>query len=267
MSQRTIQLVGILNVTPDSFSDGGRYRTVSAAVRHGLTMIQAGASVIDIGGESSRPGAEPVSLAEELRRVIPVITALRKKTTIPISIDTYKPTVAALALAAGATWVNDITGLRNPEMQSIVAQAHCPVIIMHMQGAPRTMQHRPYYRHVIQDIDHFFSQQITAAVRAGIHRSQIILDPGLGFGKTITHNLTILTQLEKFKHFRLPILIGASRKSMIEKITDAATEQRLPGTLALHWTAVQHGATLLRVHDVSEHAQFLTMMRAVDSAR
>lgn len=262
MSKHTIQLVGILNVTPDSFSDGGSYRTVASAVRRGLTMIQEGAAVIDIGGESSRPGAKPVALAEELRRVIPVIQALRKKTKAPISIDTYKPAVAALALTAGATWVNDITGLRDPAMRAVVAQTKCRVIIMHMQGTPGTMQRRPQYQNVIKDIDQFFSQQIAMALKAGIQRSQLILDPGIGFGKTVDHNLTILNHLEDFKHHHVPILVGASRKSMITKLTGAA-DDRLAGTLMLHWHAVIHGATWLRVHDVREHQQFLKIMVAL----
>lgn len=270
MSQHTIQLVGVLNVTPDSFSDGGRYRTVTAAVRHGLDMVREGATVIDIGGESSRPGAPPIPQAKELRRVIPVIKALHKKTAAPISIDTYKPAVAAAALDAGATWVNDITGLRDPHMRAVVARAKCRVILMHMQGTPGTMQRQPRYHNVVREIDQFFKRQIAAATSSDIKRSQIILDPGIGFGKTVTHNLTILNQLEAFEHFHLPILIGASRKSMIEKmIGPTAPRDRLPGTLALHWLAVQHGATWLRVHDVAEHHQFfkiISTQRALSSS-
>lgn len=236
---------------------------MAAAVRRGLTMIQEGAAVIDIGGESSRPGAKPIPLAEELRRVIPVIQALRKKTKAPISIDTYKPEVATQAVAAGATWVNDITGLRDPAMRAVVAKAKCRVIIMHMQGTPGTMQRRPQYQNVIKDIDQFFSQRIAAALKAGVQHSQLILDPGIGFGKTVDHNLTILNHLEDFKHHHVPMLVGASRKSMIAKLTGAATDDRLAGTLMLHWHAVVHGATLLRVHDVQAHHQFLKIMAAL----
>lgn len=256
-------MVGIVNVTPDSFSDGGRFTTVRAAVRQAVQLITDGADVIDIGGESTRPRAKPVPLAEELRRVIPVIQALRKKTHTPISIDTYKPLVAATALAAGATWVNDSTGVRDPAMRAIVARARCPVILMHMQGMPGTMQRRPRYHDVINDINDFFRTQIAAAVKAGIHRSHIILDPGIGFGKTVQHNLEILSRLGEFKKWRLPILIGASRKSFIGKLTNGAVGERLPGTLAAHLIAVQHGATLLRVHDVAAHKQALTIAHQI----
>lgn len=254
--------MGVLNVTPDSFSDGERYGTPRAAVRRALEMIEEGADVIDIGGESTRPGAKPVSLAEELHRVIPVITALRKKRNIPISIDTYKPAVAVAALTAGATWVNDITGLRNPLMRQIVARAKCHVIVMHMQGMPGTMQRRPRYHDVISDISAFFRRQISAATRAGIKRSQMILDPGIGFGKTVEHNLEILRRLHEFQQFHLPILIGASRKSFIGKLTGGDVTERLPGTLVAHLIAIQHGATLLRVHDVAAHTQALTLLSA-----
>lgn len=261
-------LMAILNVTPDSFSDGGRYKTVRAAVKRARQMIADGADIIDIGGESSRPGAAPVSVAEELRRVVPVIKALRKISGIPISIDTYKPEVAAVALTLGATMVNDISGLRNPLMRQVIAQAKCDIVIMHMPafaraaagklGSPLTVHKSKYqYKDVAKDIKKFFQQQIKLALKAGIKRNKIILDPGIGFGKTVQDNLNILNNLNIFTTLGFPILIGASRKSFIGKLTGAAVKDRLPGTLAVHLAAVQNGATILRVHDVAEHRQFL----------
>src|SRR3989338_2987760 len=246
----TVKLMGILNVTPYSFSDGGRYSTATLAVRRALEMVNEGASVIDIGGESSRPGAKPVAVQTELKRVIPVITALRRKSRIPISIDTSKPEVAEAALRAGATWVNDITGLRHPAMRTIVARYRSTVVIMHNSR----------YRDVAQDIRQFFQTQLTVAQKSGIKRKQIILDPGIGFGKTVQQNVTIIRQLHKLKTLGYPILIGASRKSFIGKLTGADVDHRLPGTLAAHMVAVKNGATWLRVHDVAEHQQFFTLL-------
>ncbi len=251
---QTVQLMAILNLTPDSFSDGGKYPSTISAVQHALRMIKEGASVIDVGGESSRPGSRPVAAATELKRVLPVITALRKKTTTPISIDTYKPAVAAAALDAGASWVNDIDGLRDPEMRQLVANRNCPVIMMHRQANPR-------YHDVVLDIKKFFRQQIKLALAAGIKKKNIMLDPGIGFGKTVEHNLEILVRLGEFKTLGCPILIGASRKSFIGKLTGAEVQDRLPGTLAAHLIAVHHGATWLRVHDVAAHQQYLTINR------
>lgn len=246
--------MGILNITPDSFSDGGKYRSISQAVQHALRMIKEGASVIDIGGESSRPGSKSVSVATELKRVIPVIKALRKKTAISISIDTYKPVVAKAAVAAGANWINDIDGLRNPDMRQLVANRSCPVVIMHQQTESR-------YHDVVLDIKKFFQQQIKLALAAGIKPKNIILDPGIGFGKTVKHNLEILRRVDEFKKLGYPILVGASRKSFIGKSTGAEIADRLPGTLAAHLIAVENGATWLRVHDVAAHVQCLTVYR------
>lgn len=286
-------LMGILNVTPDSFSDGGSYARPQQAVRRAMEMIEAGASIIDIGGESSRPGAKPVSVAEELRRVVPVIQALRKKIdarpktraknqakkNIPhshisplvpplISIDTYKPVIAAVALRLGADIVNDITGLRDPAMRQVVNQEKCPVILMHMLGDPQTMQSHPRYKNVVTDISRYFRDQIKLAEKSGIQPEQIILDPGIGFGKTVQHNFNILAGVSKFKQ-TFPqhlFLIGASRKSFIGALTGATTEDRLPGTLAAHLTAVKGGADILRVHDVIEHAQALQLHTALEQS-
>lgn len=253
--------MGVVNVTPDSFSDGGHYLRPPAAVAQALRLVAEGADCIDIGGESSRPGATKVSEAEELHRVLPVIKALRKKTNVAISIDTYKPNVAAAALKAGATWINDITGLAHPAMRALVAATGCTVVLMHMQGYPQTMQQHPRYTDVVQDIIKFFAGRIALARAAGIKQRQIILDPGIGFGKTVAHNLEIIRRLAEFKQLRLPVLVGASRKSFIGKLTDAPVTERLPGTLVVHGLAVHNGATWLRVHDVAAHRQYLTVDR------
>lgn len=256
-----VRLMGVINTTPDSFSDGGLWLRPAAAVRQALRLIAEGADCIDIGGESSRPGAAQVSVATELRRVVPVIKELRKKTSVPISIDTYKPAVAEAALKAGANWVNDITGLADPVMRQLVAKARCMVIIMHMQGTPQTMQQKPHYRDVVNDIARFFRKRLALAHAAGIKHKNIILDPGIGFGKTVVHNLEIIQRLGELKTFRLPLIIGASRKSFIGKLTGAAVADRLPGTLAVHGIAVANGATWLRVHDVAAHKQYLSIRR------
>ncbi|EKD76094.1 MAG: hypothetical protein ACD_43C00226G0002 [uncultured bacterium] len=253
----SIKLMGIVNVTPDSFSDGGKFMHTQTAVKQALQLLAEGAACIDIGGESSRPGAANVSETEELRRVLPVIKALRRQTKTLISIDTYKPNVAAAALQAGANCVNDITGLADQAMRQLIAKTGCPVVLMHMQGTPRTMQKRPYYKDVVRDICDFFTERLALARSADIARKQIILDPGIGFGKSVKHNLEIIRRLGEFKKFRLPILVGASRKSFIGKLTSADVTQRLPGTLAAHNSAVQNGATWLRVHDVAAHKQYL----------
>lgn len=261
-------LMGILNVTPDSFSDGGHFTNTRSAVKHAEAMISAGATIIDIGGESSRPGAKAISVVQELQRVVPVIKALVKKPrTWKISIDTYKPEVAAIALALGVDMVNDISGLRDPLMRKVVAQAQCPVILMHMSGTPGTMQKHPRYKNVVAEIITFFKKQIDLAKRSGIKPSNIILDPGIGFGKTVQHNLKILRNLKKIKRAfpKHQLLIGASRKSFIGKLTGTETkaDNRLAGTLAVHLWAAQQGANILRVHDVAEHMQALMLQRSL----
>ncbi|MDP3970084.1 MAG: dihydropteroate synthase [bacterium] len=258
-------IMGILNVTPDSFSDGGKFTSTQAAVKQALTMIKQGAMIIDIGGESSRPGAKPVNVALELSRIVPVIKSLRKKSDILISIDTYKPEVAAVALQIGANIVNDISGLRDPLMIKVIATENCPVVLMHMQGTPGDMQKNPRYKNVVKDISKFFKKQINFAKKAGIDPTQIILDPGIGFGKTLQHNLDILDNIDAFKK-TFPnhlLLVGASRKSFIQKISGTDTADRLPGTLASHFLALQQGADILRVHDVAEHNQLIKMHQAI----
>ena len=259
--------MGILNVTPDSFYDGGEYTTVEQAVEQAHHMVTAGATIIDIGGESSRPGSEPVSEEEELARVLPVIEGIRASehpelNNVLISVDTYKPAVAQFALNAGANIVNDISGLQDPLMRQVVAKYGCPVIIMHMQGTPGNMQQNPTYENVVTEVTEFFKTQIKLAREAGIAKEQIILDPGIGFGKADEHNIALLNHIKAFTKLDCPVLIGASRKSMIGRLTGATEEaDRLPGTLAIHWHALQQGASMLRVHDVAEHKQILELYK------
>ncbi|MSU75473.1 MAG: dihydropteroate synthase [Candidatus Magasanikbacteria bacterium] len=242
-------IMGILNVTPDSFSDGGEFNNPDQAVEHALRMVEEGADIIDIGGESTKPGSEPVNEKEELNRVMPVIERLVQKTDVPISIDTYKPAVAEAALKAGAKILNDVTGLTNPGMIAVATKFKCPVIIMHMQAKPKTMQAEPQYKDVINDIKTFFKKQIIKAKAAGI--TEIILDPGIGFGKTLEHNLIILKRLHEFTYLGYPLLVGPSRKSFIGKLTgDTLPNDRLEGTIASVVTARLHGAAIVRVHDV-----------------
>ena len=262
-------VMGILNVTPDSFHDRGRYGQLYGAVERAKEMAAQGAGIIDIGGESTRPGSESVSLDEELGRVIPVIEAVAPELDVPISVDTSKAGVAGAALAAGAGMINDVTALRgDPEMAAVIAQAGCPVCLMHMLGEPRTMQHKPQYEDVVKDIKHFFEKRIGAATAAGIRRANIILDPGIGFGKTLEHNLEIIRRLDEFLELGLPLMIGASRKRFIGMITGKEdTEDRLPGTLAATVMAFMKGASIFRVHDVAENVQALQVAAAIAGSK
>ncbi len=262
--QRTA-VMGILNVTPDSFYDGGRYAQTEAAVRRALQMVEEGADVLDIGGESTRPGSQPVPEEEELRRVLPVIEAVRERTDVPISIDTTKSRVAEQALQAGACMVNDISGLGfDPRMAEVVARHGALCCIMHIQGTPQTMQQNPQYEDVVRDISCYFEERLALAERAGIPRENIWLDPGIGFGKTVEHNLEILRRLREFTAFGLPILIGTSRKSFIGKILgNLPPEERLEGTGATVAIAIMNGANAVRVHDVREMARVARMTDAV----
>jgi dihydropteroate synthase len=256
--------MGVLNVTPDSFSDGGRYLRVDRALAHAEAMTEAGADLIDIGGESTRPGAPAVSLDDELRRVIPVIERVAARCRVPISIDTSKAEVARRAIEAGAAMINDVTALRgDPAMAGVAAQAGVPVVLMHMQGTPRTMQRRPRYRALMDDLLRFFRERIAAAVAAGIDRRRIILDPGIGFGKTLAHNLEILRRLDIPARLGRPILVGPSRKSFLGKLTGEPVGQRLEGTAAAVTAAVLHGAQLVRVHDVAEMARVVRVADAI----
>jgi dihydropteroate synthase len=262
-------VMGVINVTPDSFYDGGKRFDSARAVADGFEMIDSGAEILDIGGESTRPGAQPVSLDEELRRVLPVIRELRKESDVPISIDTYKEAVARAALDAGADIVNDISALRfDPAMAALVAREGVPLILMHMQGVPRTMQREPHYRDVVGEVRDFLAERVRSANQAGIAQEQIIIDPGIGFGKTLTHNLALLKNLQSLKSLGQPLLIGVSRKAFIGKILNAAApEERLEGSLAAAVASALTGANILRVHDVSETVRALRVADAIRLGR
>ena len=255
-------IMGILNCTPDSFSDGGQFSNQAQAVTHASQMIQDGATIIDVGGESSRPGAQPVSEDEELARVLSVIEKLAPQTII--SIDTTKAIVAQKALKAGAQIVNDITALRgDTRMAGIVAEAYCPVVLMHMQETPQTMQEAPAYTDIMSELSYFFEERIEFALKSGIAEEKIILDPGIGFGKTTEHNLTILNCLEQLQIFGRPIMLGTSRKSVIGNILNASTSDRLEGTAATVCLGVFKNAKIIRVHDVQAMSRVIKMTEAI----
>ncbi len=244
-------VMGIVNVTPDSFSDGGQFLDTAAAVAHAEQLVEEGADILDIGGESTRPGAEPVDPETESRRVVPVIEALASKVRVPISIDTSKAIVARRALEAGASIINDVTALRaDPEMRTVAAHSGVPVILMHMKGTPRTMQQNPTYDDLMGEIIGHLRASMAIAIRAGVKEEQLIVDPGIGFGKTLAHNLEIMRRLAELRSLGRPILIGTSRKSMIGAILDVPPPQRLFGTAATLAFGIQRGAHVLRVHDV-----------------
>lgn len=251
-TRRTL-IMGIINVTPDSFFDGGRRLEAAAAVAAGVAMIASGADILDVGGESTRPGAAPVSEEEEMARVLPVVRGLRARIGAPISIDTYKASVARAALEEGADIVNDISALRfDPGMAALVAAEKVPLILMHMQGTPRTMQQDPQYRDVVREVRDFLAAQLYAALEAGVAQEAVIVDPGIGFGKTVEHNLELLRGLPALAALGQPLLVGASRKTFIGKILGAEPADRLEGSLAAAVAAVLGGANILRVHDVAE---------------
>jgi len=256
--------MGVLNITPDSFSDGGLYATPEAAVARGLKLIADGADILDLGGESTRPGSDPVSADEEMHRVLPVIAELRKQSDILMSIDTTKAEVARSALDAGADIINDISAGRfDQAMLDLAAEREVPIILMHMQGNPKTMQKNPYYADLLPEILTFFEQRIAAAVSRGIPRDRIIIDPGIGFGKRQEDNLSLLKNLQVLDTLGLPILIGISRKSFIGRILGDPPDQRLEGTIASALISVLHGAHILRVHDVAPVKKALTVAEAI----
>lgn len=256
LTKKTL-VMGIVNVTPDSFSDGGRFAQTEVAVEHGLRLAEEGADILDIGGESTRPGSDPVTLEEELRRVIPVIERLRAATSAAISIDTLKAEVARQAVAAGAEIINDITALEgDPAMAEAAARSGAGVVLMHMQGTPRTMQRDPRYEDVVGEIRHYLAQRMAAAEAAGIAPEQIALDPGIGFGKTLKHNLEIFRRLGELLELGRPVLIGPSRKGFIGKLLGGApVEERVEGTAAAVTAAILGGSRIVRVHDVREMAR------------
>jgi dihydropteroate synthase len=262
-ARRTV-IMGILNVTPDSFYDGGRRSEPTRAIAAGVEMVRSGAEVLDVGGESTRPGARPVDEAEELDRVLPVIRGLRREVAVPISIDTYKAGVARSALDAGADIVNDISALRfDPALVSLVAAEDVPVILMHMQGKPQTMQSEARYNDVVREVRDFLAAQLYEAMDAGIAAERIILDPGIGFGKTLEHNLQLLRGLPTLAALGQPLLVGASRKAFIGRILNLDPEHRLEGSLAAAVAALLGGANLLRVHDVAETCRAARLADAI----
>lgn len=256
--------MGVLNVTPDSFSDGGQFIRVESAVAHGRAMLGRGARILDVGGESSRPGAQPVSEAEERARVVPVIEGLRRVTEAWITIDTVKPSVAAAAMAAGADGINDITGLRDPEMREVAIASGAAVVIMHMQGTPRTMQERPGYLDVVAEVRAFLQSQVERAVQEGMERERIALDPGIGFGKTLEHNLALLRALPVLVALGQPVLLGVSRKSFLGRVLQLPEAgDRDAATAALSCWARARGVLLHRVHDVQRNEEALRMGEAI----
>ncbi|MCP4957021.1 MAG: dihydropteroate synthase [Photobacterium aquimaris] len=248
----TPQVMGIVNITPDSFSDGGKYNQLDSALHHVKSMVEAGTAIIDIGGESTRPGAADVSIEQELARVIPVIEAIRQRFDCWISIDTSKAQVMTEAVNAGADLINDVRALQEPGAIVAAAKANVPICLMHMQGQPRTMQADPNYVDLITDVNHFFHQRIQVCEKQGISRQQLVLDPGFGFGKTMAHNYQLLAQFEQFHQFGLPLLAGMSRKSMVSKLLDKPAVDCLAGSLACATVAAMKGAQIIRVHDVQE---------------
>ena len=260
------RVMGILNLTPDSFSDGGRFIEPQRAIDQALQMQADGAAIIDIGGESTRPGAGDVSTVDELARVIPVIEALAPQLTIPISIDTSKPEVMQAAVAAGAGMINDVYALRRPGALEAAASLNVPVCLMHMQGEPRSMQQQPQYRDVLGEVGAFLCQQVRRCELAGISRDRLLLDPGFGFGKTLEHNLHLLKHLSALQLDGLPLLVGMSRKSMIGQLLNCAVDERLFGSIALATLAAWQGAHIIRVHDVRATVDALCMVNAVRRA-
>ena len=256
-------VMGILNVTPDSFSDGGRFNRVEHAVGHAMRMQQEGADIIDIGGESTRPGANAVTVDEELERVIPVIRAFRQHSSLPISIDTSKPVVMRAAVTEGANMVNDVNALQAEGAVETCAELAVPVCLMHMQGEPRTMQQDPQYNDVVKDVAAYLQQRSIECIESGIHRNNIVIDPGFGFGKTLRHNLDLLNRLESISELELPVLVGISRKSMLGAILDRPVSERLYAGIAAAVIAYNKGARLFRVHDVAPTRDALAVCDAL----
>ena len=255
--------MGVLNITPDSFSDGGDFFSLEHALARGREMAAAGAAIIDVGGESTRPGAAPVSAAEEIRRVTPVISALHRELSIPISIDTSKADVMRAAVDAGAGLINDVRALREPGALTAAVELHVPVCLMHMQGEPRTMQMAPGYIDVVAEVRDFLLSRVAACESAGIDRCCLLIDPGFGFGKDLHHNLTLMRRLPELVEPGLPLVTGVSRKSMIGNILDKPAEQRLFGSVALASLAAWHGSLLIRAHDVAASVDAVNVINAV----
>ena len=265
---RPMVVMGVVNTTPDSFSDGGHFLDNDMATDHGLRLADEGAEIIDIGGESTRPGSEPVSVKEEMRRVLPVIERLAKRCEAVISIDTQKPAVAKAGLDAGASIVNDIAANRqSTEMWQVVAEARAGYVCMHMQGTPQTMQTEPHYDDVLQEVGDFFSERLTRLAEHGVNSEQVALDPGIGFGKELEHNIKLLSGIHQLIISGRPLLIGASRKSFIGKLLGTPSNERLPASLACAVCAAAEGAHIVRVHDVAETVQAVRMAEALSGNR
>ncbi|MGA2800884.1 MAG: dihydropteroate synthase [Verrucomicrobiota bacterium] len=261
---RPALVMGVVNITPDSFSDGGKYFDTNAAVARALELVAQGAEILDIGGESTRPGARPVNEAEELRRVIPVIEKLAAKVKIPLSIDTVKPSVAHAALQAGASIVNDVAANRDDDaMRRVVAECQAGYVCMHAQGSPQTMQENPVYADVVREVGDFLRDRLKKLNACGVFADQVVLDVGIGFGKTVEHNLQLLANLHRFTTMARPLLIGVSRKSFIGKLSGADLNERLPASLACACLAIQSGAHIIRAHDVAETVQAVRMTETV----
>ncbi|UHM92840.1 dihydropteroate synthase [Rahnella victoriana] len=261
------QVMGILNVTPDSFSDGGRHNTLDLALRHAQAMVDAGATILDIGGESTRPGAAEVSEDEELARVVPVVEAIARRFDVWISVDTSKASVIREAANAGMHLINDIRSLQEPGALQAAAETGLPVCLMHMQGDPKTMQQSPHYDNVVAQVDQYFVEQIARCVNAGIPKNKLLLDPGFGFGKNLEHNYQLLARLAEFHHFGLPLLVGMSRKSMVGQLLHVSPEKRVTGSVACAVIAAMQGAQIVRVHDVKETGEAMRIVEATLSAR
>ena len=263
LSFETPAVMGVLNVTPDSFSDGGRFADCDAAVSHAEVMANAGAALIDIGGESTRPGADAVTEQQELDRVIPVVEAVRGRIDLPISVDTSKPGVMRAAAAAGAALINDIRALREPGALDAAAATGVPVCLMHMQGQPRTMQANPHYQDVTAEVTNFLQERLAVCAGAGIGRDRLLIDPGFGFGKTVRHNVELLANLRQLAAIGPPLLVGLSRKSSLGVLTGREVDERLPASLAAAVVAVMHGARIVRAHDVAETVDAIKIVAAV----
>jgi dihydropteroate synthase len=257
-------VMGILNVTPDSFSDGGRFFSAGDALSQGLAMVREGAAIIDIGGESTRPGSDTVPLDEELRRVLPVLDALHERIGVPISVDTVKAEVVRRALAAGASLINDVSALRmDEEMVEVVAEAGCPICLMHMQGQPKTMQDEPHYENVVDEVLRFLEERMVFALEHGVREDQLMIDPGIGFGKTVDHNLSLLRHLDRFVELGRPVVLGASRKRFLGAVLGAEPGDRVIGTVATTVVGLLAGAHVFRVHDVGPNFEALRVGLAV----
>ncbi|AMG57307.1 dihydropteroate synthase [Pantoea vagans] len=260
-------VMGILNVTPDSFSDGGKHNALVDALTHTNEMVNAGATIIDVGGESTRPGADEVSVEEELERVIPVVDAIAQRFEVWISVDTSKADVIREAARVGAHIINDVRSLSEPGSLEAAAATGLPVCLMHMQGEPRTMQQAPVYENILSEVDTYFAQQIARCEAAGMKKEQLILDPGFGFGKNLSHNYELLAHLSDFHHFGLPLMVGMSRKSMIGQLLNVGPSQRLTGSLSCAVIAAMQGAQIIRAHDVKETAEAMRVVEATRRAK